>query len=452
METPGTVPSGSCRAELERVLNSRTFSKSARLRALLEYIAKCSLEGRLEDLSEQQIGISVFHRPPGYNSTEDTIVRVSARHLRERLDLYYRDEGKGNPCRVAVPKGSYVATFHAAPAQGAASGSAALSAAAPAASVTPVRSESGAAKAGAARRAGWMQKTRLALLACAFLVIALLMRLYQSYRLQPQPQPQAERALESFGPPILWQALFTPGRKTLIVPGDASLDAYIAWEQRSVPLANYTNQDYQSQVTVSRPPGHKDVPLGVRSVTPMADLRMVSDLVRIPEWMQQPAWDNWIEICYARDMVVASTHNNNLILIGSETFNPWVTLYQRALDFYVHWDYVHDVYYVTNHAPRPGEQTEYIYDRHTPGLKAYTLVALTDNVQGEGRVMLIEGTSMGTTYGALNFFTNEKLWGPVIRAATDKYGKLHNFEVLLSSDFVRGGTSNTQIVALHLHG
>ena len=66
-------------------------------------------------------------------------------------------------------------------------------------------------------------------------------------------------------------------------------------------------------------------------------------------------------------------------------------------------------------------------------------------------MLLIEGTSMGTTYGALNFFTNEKLWQPVISAATDKSGKLHNFEVLLGSDFVRGGTSNTQIVALHLH-
>lgn len=150
-------------------------------------------------------------------------------------------------------------------------------------------------------------------------------------------------------------------------------------------------------------------------------------------------------------MVVANTHDNNLILIGSETFNPWVTLYQRALDFYVHWDYLHDVYYVSNHAPKPGEQTQYIYDRRTPGLKAYTLVALTDNVQGEGRVLLIEGTSMGTTYGAINFFTNQQLWQPVIRMATDKSGKLRNFEVLLSSEFVRGGASNTQIVALHLH-
>jgi hypothetical protein len=33
----------------------------------------------------------------------------------------------------------------------------------------------------------------------------------------------------------------------------------------------------------------------------------------------------------------------------------------------------------------------------------------------------------------------------------DKSGRLHNFEVLLSNDFIRGGVSNTQLVAFHVH-
>lgn len=426
------------------MLGSRTFSKSGRLRLLLEHIGERSLEGKLDALSEQQIGISVFQRTPGYNSTEDTIVRVTARHLRERLDLYYQDEGKNNPLRVAVPKGSYVATFRIVPTEEIPASSYPVSSHSdPAAS-----SESRPADPGAVPRVRWPRSAWLAVLACAFVALVLPLLVYQHF--QSQPQAHVQQALQPFGPPALWNALFTPGRRTFIVPGDASLDIYTAWERRSVPLADYTNQTYQNQVTVSRPPAHNDVPLSVRSVTPMADLRMVSDLVRVPEWMGQPSWDDWIEVCYARDMVVANTHNNNLILIGPETFNPWVTLYQRTLDFYVHWDYMQDVYYVTDRNPKPGEQKQYTYDRRT-AKKAYTLVALTDNMQGEGRVLLIEGTSMGTTYAALNFFTNEKLWQPVISAATDKNGKLHNFEVLLSSDFVRGGTSNTQIVSLHLH-
>ena len=65
--------------------------------------------------------------------------------------------------------------------------------------------------------------------------------------------------------------------------------------------------------------------------------------------------------------------------------------------------------------------------------------------------MIIEGTSMGSTYSAVNFLTNEQLWGPVMRAALDSSGYLRNFEVLLRGEFVRGGVGNTQVVALHIH-
>jgi hypothetical protein len=293
--------------------------------------------------------------------------------------------------------------------------------------------------------APWPRSAKIAVALSALLAVALLVVTLPVSRSKPPYPP------ESVGPDALWEALFTPGRKTLIVPGDASLDVYTAWEQRQVSLADYTNQNYQRQITVSAPPSHTDVPLSVRSVTPMADLRLVSELVRVPERLGEPQLENWIEIYYARDLVVADTHNNNLVLIGSETFNPWVTLYEPFPDFDVHWDYKTDVYVVTDRAPHLGEQRQYSYDRHTPGLKAYTLVALADNTQGRGRVLLIEGTSMGTTYGAMNFFANEHLWRPVIQAAVDKSGRMHNFEALLSNDFIRGGVSNTQLVAIHVH-
>lgn len=425
------------RAELGRVLTSRAFAKSHRLCELLSYICENSLQGRVDELTEQHIGINVFGRPPGYNSSEDTIVRGTARHLRERLALYYQDEGKDDPLQIAVPKGSYLAHFETAP-QGAASSVSAEQAA----DLPAVLSGAGYSQE---PQTSWPQSARIAVAVCALLATVLPAATF--FLLRPKP-----RAItESFGPEILWRALFTPGRKTLIVPGDASLDAYTAWEQRQVSLADYTNQNYQREITVSKPPSNTDVPLSVRSVTPMADLRLVAELVRIPERLGEPQLEGWTGIIYARDLVVADTHDNNLILIGSETFNPWVSLYKPPLDFDVHWEYKSDIYTVTNRAPHPGEQAQYEYDRHTPGLKAYTLIALVNNTQGQGRVLLIEGTSMGTTYGAMNFLANERMWRPVMQAAVDKSGQLHNFEVLLSNDFIRGGVSNTQVVALHVH-
>lgn len=417
---------------MKRILASRTFSKTPRLCSLLEYIAENSLAGNFDNLTEQQIGIQVFKRSPGYNSGEDTIVRGTARHLRQRLEQYYSDEGRNERLRVTVPKGGYVAHFESAESYVS----------------EPVRPNPGLnapLPSIELQRAGWPLSASIVVAVCSALAILLPLIVY--FWLRPS-QP----AVTAKGPQLLWRALFTTDRKTILVPGDASLDAYIAWEQRKVSLEDYASQSYQQSVSVSRPPSNLDVPLSTRSVTPMADLRLVSELVRVPEYMGMPQLERNIEIRYARDVAIADTHDNNLVLIGAETFNPWVTLYQAKMDFVSHWDFKSDVYVIDNKAPKNGEPDHYYYDRLKHEVqKAITHIALVDNSQGQGRVLVIEGTSMGTTYGAVNFLTHEQLWRPAIEAATDSSGHLHNFEVLLSGGFVHGGVSNTQVLSMHVH-
>lgn len=421
--------------EIRRILGSAAFAKAPRLCALLAHIAEHTLSGELDDLTEQQIGIQVFGRTPGYNSAEDTIVRGTARHLRQRLEAYYAEEGRSDEIRISIPKGSYVARFEEAIHE---SEFAKPSAADVLPKVLPAPpSVSGGEWPFAAKIT--VAALALALGICAFFLA--------------RQKQVVSRSDSRLGPQALWQALFAPGRKTLLVPGDASLDAYVAWEQRPVSLADYTNQKYQTEITISAPPNERDVPIGVRSATPMADLKLISELVHVPRWMGQPEEEPWIEIRYARDVVVGDTHDSNLILIGTPTFNPWVTLYRSGLDFHADWDYKNDVYLVTNSAPKPGELPEYKYERkaNTTWIHPITHIAYTDNSQGQGKVLIVEGTSMGSTYAAVAFLTREYLWKPVIAAATDKDGHLHNFEVLLSSDFVRGGTSNSRVIATHIH-
>jgi hypothetical protein len=423
-----------CRSAVQRVLASSSFIRAPRLCSMLEYIAEHSIAGRFDELTEQQIGIQVFHRSPGYNSGEDTIVRGTARLLRQRLELYYHDEGRLDALRIAIPKGGYVARFEAATDPAAVvsepivSPDIRLPQLKP--STLPVR---------------WPRAAIISLVTLVCIAIVLPVATYYSAR-------QSVAAPERIGPQPLWNALFVSGRKTLIVPGDASLDAYEAWEQTTVNLEDYATQRYQTQVTSSRPPSLHDVPIGVRSATPMADLRLVSELVRAPEHMGQPQLEGWVEIRYARDVAVADTHDNNLILIGSESFNPWVTLYHPAMDFEAHWDYKTDVYTIVNRAPAPGEKASYSYNRRDgEAQKAMTHIALVDNTQGQGRVLIVEGTSMGSTYGAVNFLTHEALWGPVMKQAMDSSGHLRNFDLLLSGNFLHGGMSNSQVLVLHVH-
>jgi hypothetical protein len=423
------------RKELDRLLTSHTFAKSPRLSSLLEFIVKHSLDGRPDELTEQQIGIQVFGRAPGYNSSDDTIVRGTARSLRQRLEIYYSAEGSHDPVRIEIPRGAYVAVFHEVVWQAPAPASAAMP-------LQPIAPPDTIRHTGRNRTVFWLV---LGLVMLTFALVGVSVAYFEQSRVARSP---AELA----GPQSLWHALFTPGRKTLIVPGDASLDAFIAWEQQPVSLEDYARQGYQQNPTVSRPPSHTDVPLGVRSVTPMADLILVSALVRAPEHMGQPGLENSVEVRYARDIAIADTHDNNLILIGSETFNPWVMLYQPEMDFVAHWDFSKDVYRVENKTARAGERLVYEYRRGSgQEQKAITHIALLNNSQGFGRVLVVEGTSMGTTYGAVNFLTHDALWGPAIKAATDGSGRLHDFEVLLSGDFIHGGIGNTKVMVEHVH-
>src|SRR3954451_19454277 len=87
---------------VERVANSPTFQRSPRLREFLVYVADCTINDRLEDTREQQIAANVFNRNPDYNPGQDNIVRVEARSLRKRLELYFATEGRNEPVIISM--------------------------------------------------------------------------------------------------------------------------------------------------------------------------------------------------------------------------------------------------------------------------------------------------------------------------------------------------------------
>jgi hypothetical protein len=96
---------------IHRVLRNPAFIRSPRLSEFLLYVCERAIDGRTDEISEQQIGVQVFKRAPGYNPNDDSIVRSHARLLRQRLDLYFEEEGKEEQVRIHIPKGRYVPLF-----------------------------------------------------------------------------------------------------------------------------------------------------------------------------------------------------------------------------------------------------------------------------------------------------------------------------------------------------
>ncbi|UHQ20196.1 hypothetical protein LVB87_03265 [Lysobacter sp. KIS68-7] len=104
---------GAIRAQLEAILASPQFANAPSIGKMLRFVVEHALDGKADRLKEYTLGVEVFDRGGDFDPRQDTIVRVQARRLRERLTEYYRLSGAADPVRISLPTGHYVPTFEA---------------------------------------------------------------------------------------------------------------------------------------------------------------------------------------------------------------------------------------------------------------------------------------------------------------------------------------------------
>lgn len=110
-----TVASESTKAQIDRILQSRTLHSSQGLRRLLQFLADKSLCGEADQLKEYSIGIDAFGKPSTYDPRQDSTVRIQVGRLRQKLVEYYQTEGKDDPLILELPKGRYKLSWHPRP-------------------------------------------------------------------------------------------------------------------------------------------------------------------------------------------------------------------------------------------------------------------------------------------------------------------------------------------------
>ena len=104
--TPDTI-----QAQLQRILSGPRFLSSPQLCSFLSFVVEETLAGRAQRIKQYTIAVKAFGRNPDFNPEADPIVRIEARRLRRALDRYYREQGVGDPIRIAIPVGAYVPAF-----------------------------------------------------------------------------------------------------------------------------------------------------------------------------------------------------------------------------------------------------------------------------------------------------------------------------------------------------
>jgi serine/threonine-protein kinase len=106
----GPVSPESIRRELGKILASPEFSNAIRLREFLSFLVEEALGGA-EAIKEVAVAMRVFNRRASFDSSGDSVVRVAALHLRNRLRDYYAGSGRLDEVVIEVPKGSYLPVF-----------------------------------------------------------------------------------------------------------------------------------------------------------------------------------------------------------------------------------------------------------------------------------------------------------------------------------------------------
>ena len=421
---------------VRRIVASSTFVKSPRLSSLLTYICDLTLQGRAEEINEQKIGEAVFGRKPHYDSSIDGIVRAQASRLRNRLDLYFEEEGIDESTRIVIPRGGYVPHFvsqlekETSPVY---------------AEPSPIPSSEDTVKEAERKDSGrvitqerpsnTIQSLILPVLLTAVVLIAgalLVRRIYYS----------GSQVAESIPNP-LWKQLFVKDQQTILIFGDSGLVMYQAAVSRNLGLAEYLNGGFRVEVlgkVNSAPLETSD--LSTRRYTSVVDLEIIRAFDRISEKENAK-----LDAQYARDVRPNDLKQGNAILIGATEANPWVELFERNMNFGYSYDRVHRTYSVINKTPKGDEPRQWDSAITDKQHRVYGVVAYLPNLTGTGSALILEGTGMAGTESAWDFASDNSQLLPFLARIRRPDHSLPHFEVVLGTNNMRGNSVKCSVLA-----
>jgi hypothetical protein len=102
-------------AALSRVCAGETFRNAPQLVNFLSFVIEKALAGQEHAIKGYTIATEALGRPDDFDPQTDPIVRVEAGRLRRALDIYYLGQGKSDPIRIVIPRGTYVPRFEVTP-------------------------------------------------------------------------------------------------------------------------------------------------------------------------------------------------------------------------------------------------------------------------------------------------------------------------------------------------
>jgi hypothetical protein len=93
------------REQAERIARSGALGRSRSYARLLEFLVDCCADGRTP--KELEIAMEVFGKGADFDPSQDSMVRVYAHNLRQKLEHYYATDGRSEPRQISLARGEY---------------------------------------------------------------------------------------------------------------------------------------------------------------------------------------------------------------------------------------------------------------------------------------------------------------------------------------------------------
>ena len=93
------------REQAASIVRSGALGRSRSYARLLEFLVECAHSGRTP--KELEIAMEVFGRGADFDPSQDSMVRVYAHNLRQKLEHYYATTGRNEPRQLLLARGEY---------------------------------------------------------------------------------------------------------------------------------------------------------------------------------------------------------------------------------------------------------------------------------------------------------------------------------------------------------
>lgn len=437
---------------LNEIVEGVAFRGSQRSGQFLRYILKQAMAEQFSSLKERVIAMELFGRDPSYDNAEDAIVRVTASDVRKRLQRHYDQYGSTSAFRIGLPLGSYVPEITRLAGHGEAQAEAnpadALHGAPPA---EGDGAHAGAAPGGAGEgiEGTLLSRSSLMWLRWRFAGLGALsagLLLGTLYFLLRPPVPQSSQLPSE----LPWSAFLNSPRNLHLITSDPNIaEIRGLLHGTSISVSDYANHQYIPEPNTLSPDVLSVCQIILRGdKCPNIDASLAAGF---SEFLG--AYHKHIDVRGARTIQLSDLRNDdNFIILGSPRTNPWSQLFSDQLGFHFVLDKGSHSEHIENLRPRSSEEEKYTATASGWATgQSYALIALVQNPDQSGQVLLLAGETAEGTEAAGNFIRDSNRLGNALRQCEISNAKpVKHFEMLLRLNMMAGAPNHIEMAACHV--